>query len=1305
MVKKLLSIFITAASSGTLFAAANDIPLEWNPRFDTTLSYETVLDRNKLEKLAGIGKDQAIEVFAVSKKGETKLDTAILDSNVKGVETLRFKVHAGTVRLIGRAGSAKVKKSCANSTDNLFAGALKSTSKWSVPKNTAAKVTANGVSFKIKSHGTSTVKYFVTLPAGYAGTPAKLEFTVKSLSKITWGNGTKVEQYDKNGKLLAESLTDPRWISLMRAPGVVTHHIETGYFHKDAVKIAFAFEMVSPKYAFDNYGIRIKDHSVSLAEVELSKLAVRQAALLPFPAYDKHFFAKGISGKDGDTAFNLDGRTIFFYTPNSHSVYAEGKQLRGQHETCWPQNDATVELWFRPTWNKGEKRELIVVTAMNRDREDRRNYKSPFGAMFTATYLPSRGRWKVQVKDASLKNRTFTFPGKVELNSWSHLAFQYGKDGFSCYINGKRIFNDSKYSYKPRDIFSDKKPNGLSVQQVEFGGNLGMHRKSFDQTKAAPLTPFQMDLVRISEGKRYDKDFTPAKEFKCDSRTAALFNFDHNIDGKSAWGQGNISASVNHKYLPLSSRKFKLGEKVIQYYPAKLQDHSNPDIVLNTLNYPVLPSVKDFKAARKSGVIKFRASHGKSKVVSVPANTYMDYVEIACPSGVKGVSHPVLIANDELDTRSFGDLADSLKMDKVSEKDRANILFNLVLKASDYFMTNQVSFIPHSNAARRADYQALSMLNNYCGFECGPLNNMTANMFTCSGMLPATMIGGYGHAFEQVFYDGKNHVYDLSAQRFFPAHDNETAASLRQLDIENGPFQRYKNSGGAFARQGVSRWYARNTPVMQQRIAYNLRPGEKMRLYFYNDGAYNDIQNKRCIDPNAVHPHDKFPYPKELSVISKAPAEVVANEQLYKVIRPFPHYSNAYLTFSGKPADNKLTFSRVTPKDFCYQIDLPYPIVAAGYKAVTLDGKTADIEISTDGAKTFRKLITDANGVATYAVRARQGYIIKVKAPIAKIAKFDAWTEVMFNSRLQNCQLKGGKNSLLFKSRNNAPADIVVAYRSDVKSIEIKDAPYAGTLPGNERQLTVVEPGKSVTHEVSGASKEAKVISTNGVTAVLKDGKLTITAENSGSLPRFDNVVIDDNGAKKELTVLIAQGVQMSLARDAKLLKGGKTAPAGKERVQDCVSLSKRGEQARFGFKPFAEGSYLVWTLSRIPTMCERNPIIGIKLADGKMFGVMQGIHAGNDFYKAQYGKGWSRFRWDAALDRDQNKYPYHSPRFTRIAAGDGITLHSMRDITAEIAAVVIIPETSYEFRCEMVKVLCGINHEPWKIQAHGNSK
>ena len=1216
--KSITALVLAATASGSLFAAANDIPLEWNSRFDTNLAYETVIDRNKLDKLGVISKNHSLEVFAVGKNGETKLEVKTFDANVKGVETLRFNVPAGTVKLVGRKAVSNNKKSCTNSTDNIFDGALKNAKKWHTHANVTAKAAANGMVFKVKKHGHYAVKYIVDLPKEYAGTPAKLEFTVKSLSKLTWGNGTKVEQYDKNGKILPESLTDPRWISLMRAPGVKTHHIETGYFHKDAVKIAFVFEVVAPKYTFDNYGIKIKDHRMSLPEFELSQLAVRQAAYLPFPAYDKNFFPQGISGKDGDTALNLDGRTVFFYTPNSHSVYAEGKQLKGQHQTCWPVNDATVELWLHPMWKQNEKRSLVVVTAMNRDREDRRNYKKNFGNMFKADYLPAKGAWQIEVIDGTLKTKKFSFAGKLDTTRWNHVAFQYGKDGFSCYIDGKKIFNDSKFSFVPREIFKDPKPNGLTVQQVEFGGNRGMNRAGFDKEKNAPLVPFRMDLVRISQGKRYTGNFTPAKEFKIDSRTAALFDFDHSIDGKSAWGQGNISASINHKYLPLSDRVFDFNNKKIQYYPAELQDHSNPDTVLNKLNYPDLPKVKDFKAARKDNLVKYHAVNGKSEEISIPSNSYMDYIEIACPANVKKLSHPALIANDELDTRSFGDLADSLKLDKVSEKDRANILFNLVLKASDYFMTNQVSFVPHTNNALRADYQALSMLNNYCGFECGPLNNMTANMFTCSGYLPATMIGGYGHAFEQVFYDGKNHVYDLSAQRFFPAHDNETAASLRQLDIENGPFQRYGQSGGAFIRQGVSRWYAKSTPVMQQRIAYDLNPGEKMRFYFYNDGAYNDIQNKRCIDPNAVHPHDKFPYPKELSIIKDAPQEVVSNVKLFRIPRPFPHYSNAYLTFSGKPSRQNGAFTKITDKDFCYRVDVPYPVVAASYKAVTADGKNADIEISTDGAKTFRPLVTDANGLATYAVRARQGYFIKIKAPISKITRFDASTEMMFNSRIQNCQLKAGKNAILFKSRNNAPANVTIAYRSDVKPIEISDAPYAGTIPGNERQLTVVEPGQKVIHAVKGASKNAKITSSCGISAAFDGANLTITAKDNVKAPRFDCITIDDNGAKKELVVLVARGVRISFAKDAKLIKGGKVSPESKNRVQHCVTLKKRGEQARFNFKEIPAGNYLVWNLTRINTSCNRGPILGMKLPNGKMIGVMRGIHAGNEFYKAE---------------------------------------------------------------------------------------
>ncbi len=1285
-------------------AAAATIPLEWNQRFASPAPYEVVIDRSKLDQLAGIATDTALDIYAVSAQGETKLDTKVFDHNRKSVEALRFTVPAGTVKLYAKTSDSKTVKSCVNATDNVFAGALKTPEKWRSSKKVSISGTKNGILLKAKTHDRHFVKYRVNLPQGFAGEHAKLDLELKSVSPLTWGSGVKIEQYDSKGKILNESLTDPRWISQMRPPQTKTHYCETGFFHKDAKSIALVIEMCAVKYSYDNYGLEITDHTVSLPQLEISKLSLRKANELPFPAYDRHFFAEGISGAAGDTALNLDGRTMFFYTPVSHAVYGESKQMRAEEHTFWPLNDATVEMWFKPTWKKDENRELVLLTATNRDREDRRSYKKNFGEMFAVRYKIATSTWAVRVQDGKLKTRTFSFKHAMESGKWSHIAFQYGKDGFSACIDGKKVFEDTNYSFTNRgNVFKDKKPNGLLVQQIEIGGLRGSSRGNFDTTKAAPFASWNIDLLRVSRGKRFTADFTPAKNYTVDKDTAALFNFDHSINGKSGWGQGNILGSINHKYLPLSTRRLTVDNKRIQYYPAKLQDHSNPDKVLNIFNYQKLPAPADFKAARKNGSVKFTATPGMTKELTAPENVYMDYVEISCPADVKLLSHPALIANDELDTRSFGDIADSLKLDKVSEKDRANILFNLVIRASDYFMTNQVCFPAHSNAVKRGDYLALMLLNDYCGFECGPLNNMAANMFTCAGMMPAVQTGGYGHSFQQVYYDGKNHVYDLSAQRFFPAHDNETAASLRQLDIENGPFQRYANSGGAFIRQGVSRGYTRHIPTMQKRIAYNLHPGEKMRLYFYNAGAYNDLQTKRCIDPNAVHPNDPFPYPLEFRIAKEAPKEVIASEKVYQLHRPFPHYSNAYLTFSGKPSKDNGAFCKVTDSDFCYLVDVPYPVISGIYKA-TVDGKPVGIELSTDGGKSFRKLVTDDNGKATYAVRARQAYYIKVKAPISKVDSFSATTEMMFNSRVQNGKLKAGKNTLLFKARRGEKADVTIAYRYDAKDIVIDDAPYAGTIPGHERQLGVVEPGKSVSFTVTGADKSAVVSSTCGVTAKLENGKLTVTAKADGKAPRFDNVIINDNGAKKELTILVADKVRIATIKDAKLLNGGKIAAPGSDSPQSCAVVKNTGDRLQFNFAEIPAGEYMVWTLTRIKTGIQRSPLLGTVTGKG-IIEAMRGINAGNEFYKAMYGttpdKTKGRFKWDIRIDKDQNKYPYYSPRATTLEKCSSITLAPMRNTEIEVAAVMVLPMVDNVFRSEMVKTLCGLNYEPWKLEAH----
>ncbi|MBQ4314858.1 MAG: hypothetical protein IJC21_05400, partial [Lentisphaeria bacterium] len=606
MDKKLSVSMVLCALSAV--AAAATIPLEWNQRFASAEPYEVVIDRSKLDKLAGIAPDSALEVFAVSGKGETKLETKVLSHNRKDVEALRFTVPAGTVKLYAKTSDAKSVKSCANATDNIFAGALKSAKNWRGPRAVSVSATKNGILLKAKSHGRFNLKYVVTLPDGYAGQPAKLDLVVKSLSSLTWGSGLKIEQYDAKGRVLPESLTDPRWISQMRPPQVRTHYCESGFFHKDAKRVAICVEMLAVKYEYDNYGIKITDHSISLPQLEISGLSLRKANTLPFPAYDKHFFPEGISGAAGDTALKLDGRAIFFYTPNRHAVYGEHKQLKKEEETFWPLNDATVEMYFKPTWKKGEKRNLLLITAQNRDREDRRSYKKNFGEMFSVNYDTAKSTWRVAVKDGSLKEKIFSFKHAVTPGKWSHLAFQYGKDGFSAFIDGKEVFEDKKFSVvKRNNVFKEKKPNGFLVQQVEFGGNRGMHRSGYDNAKSAPLVSFDLDLLRISRGKRYTEDFTPAKEFSIDKDTAALFNFDCSIDGKSAWGQGNIPGSINHKYLPLSSRKQLVDGKNIQYYPAKLQAHSDPDKVLDIFNYRKLPTPADFKAARRNSFVKFTA--------------------------------------------------------------------------------------------------------------------------------------------------------------------------------------------------------------------------------------------------------------------------------------------------------------------------------------------------------------------------------------------------------------------------------------------------------------------------------------------------------------------------------------------------------------------------------------------------------------------------------------------------------------------------------------------------------------------------
>jgi hypothetical protein len=692
----------------------------------------------------------------------------------------------------------------------------------------------------------------------------------------------------------------------------------------------------------------------------------------------------------------------------------------------------------------------------------------------------------------------------------------------------------------------------------------------------------------------------------------------------------------------------------------------------------------------------------------------MDYIEIA--AGKSPVNHPIVINDGEIDSRSFGDIAQTLGLDKLSERDRMYRIFNFMIKSSDYFTSHQVDFPADSDASVRSTTLALTMLNIYCGFNCGPLNDMLANIYTCSAGAPATRTYGFGHSFQQVYYGGKNRLYDLSAQRFFPTEGLEEPASLedaeytpnvlRALGTTKDP--RRNTFGPDHYIRLSTRQKVLHEPGFQQRVAYDLRPGESMRIYFSNAGLFNDLQ--------AFMFTSYFKFLTRVKDISEAKEDqnividfdkITRNKgryPVYKSFRVFPHYSNAYLKFEGKPAKDNPAFGRISADSFCYRVDLPYTVVGALYRA-TAGNKAVPLSISTDGGKTFHPLKLNSDGFADldYEVRARHGYWIKVDSPLDKVDNFSALTAVMLNSRIQTGRLKQGVNDLKFKADNSAPAKVTIQYRVDDKKIDIEGGLFSGSIPGNERQLAVAEPGKSVSFKVTGASNDTKVEVLGPVTATYADGKLTVSAKEIAS-PAFGAVILNDGGCKKELTILVAKGARLIGADGITPGKGTRFMAPGKERLQKSLAVAAKGDEAVLKFAPIEGGLYNVWMLLRVANVQSRMPLERLTASDGSRIELGRTINHGSDYFKAQFGDSdFGKTHWDYAFKMSKGNFFYDRPWTFKLPAGcDELTMTCIRGVKHEVCGVLIIPRPSRDFQTEMTKFLAGVNCEPWKIASDG---
>lgn len=1237
------TITVLAAIVALAGCRPSEITLEWNPSWRTDTPYEISFSPDKLGRSGWVAECDGV-----------KVTTEILEDSAADPR-LRFSIPEGTESVKLVKGRPDVKES--RILGNLFPEVIPT------PEIVGHIAESYGYSGRAKSrYDATTAAWGAEVPADAAGKPARVEIDVENVSEYTVGVKIYMKQYDADGKMLPEEVFDGRWMSHFQPPHVKTQLRERAYIHPKAARVKLFVEKRNAEAKFDKYGLPIEKCDTS--RIEISRIALRTALDYPFPGPDRSLYCEGISGIPSDRALKLPEGREFWYQTRSWASWAGGFQMRDPDSFFYPAAEGTVEAWMKPDWSNAPAAEPVPLFEASHYASTAFGPRFALGRQLYLTYSAPTKMLALSLADADRRVFADSVTVDIPAGEWHHFAVTFEPGVEACaFVDGAPVLRFPLKGYRVVDIAGAEVPNDMGAMEFYLGASY-VNARGFTENDRnwQHITDWcdtkfigEADLLRVSSCVRYSDGFTPAREFAPDSATRALFNFDETPDGVCGGGIGFITGVLQTRGADLNTHILKTDRGDLQYFPKENQPGNDPAKVLRTANYPTVPSDEDLLKSDRTAVSSFTLKPGERFSVKAPEEVFMDYVEIE-NTGSKTMEYPAVVRDGEIDFRSFGDMEETMT-DK-----SANAVFNFAISASDYFMTYQATFAPHCDTATRVQQQPMTLLGSYCGFECGPLNKVATQIFASVAGIPSNPLGGYGHEFQQIWFDGKNHVYDLSGQRFYPDMNGETSAGLGDMEDQPGVLRALGVEPAHFIKMGT-RTYRTDPSFYSEKFGVKLRPGEKIRLWWANAGLENDL----LVNPRAWG-----------SRRTEYSAEAHSATPVWRVDRFFPEYGNAFILFDGKPSSGNPAFTFVDSDSFCYLIESPYPIVAASYEALDADGKALPLEISTDGAKTFRPFASPAS----YAVRARRGYYIRVCAPIERVSRFVASTALHANIRVQTGRLAGGRNSLLFKAVSGSDAKVTLQYRTRGKNIVFGGSAGFGSVPGCEQTLAVLDPSLGpLGIPVDGVSSAATVSVEGGLEASLADGVLTVGT--ASSEPRFAWVTVKDGDCEKTLTVLVCEGARF---------------------VTGYNSLASKGDRARYEFPEIPAGEYVVLELDRfnggVPV--QRNRVLSLHF-DGMTMAAGSGINEACNYYKAPFGKkgGRANWKWDYPYS-EKYSYPFHDIRYLTSEAVSSLEFEftgEKEEGPVEVGAVLVIPSPSREFKCEIVKNLCSVNARPWAVK------
>ena len=1131
----------------------------------------------------------------------------------------------------------------------------------------------------------------------HAGMPVTLLFDAYNKSKAMWPFVIEVSSLNEKYRPVGQKVFDIRWAMVQTVPEKEFHQRLEGWIDPQAkyIRVRLRFVRAGIKRTFDTFGRPLAKPTDSLPDLDVTRFLLVPGNLSTLPGANSELYTEGV--KPGTSALKLAGNTVPLFNNFTSSIWSEANQVRSQADMFFPfAGEGTAEFFVK--FKELPKRPIILL-------DNGRNFRASFLRLEF-----KKGLFNVKMngydKDnkGGLKQRMSTFefsksvPADVAANKWTHVAVTWGKNGVALFVDGKKLMSEAASIVSADYLIKNKRTENIA-EYTAFGSSTFRFTEEHSTQGKYPVGA--VDELRISKVVRYTEDFVPAKEFAVDADTCALFSYEKNFDGQNGTGPGYISGSIYAADVPPRADTLFVEDKTgktetVRYVPKEVPDSNIPQYFIRETSYPVLPTPEDFQRARIAGKVTKKVSGGDKIEFTTAEHTVPEYVEIKAVD--KPVKAPFLRHYGEIDARSFADVANSIDFsDCPTEHAKARKAFDFLVSSTDYFTFSGAEFPRYENVPIHAGSHGLVAINSYACFQCGPLNGIASGLYTNGLGYPSVLTFGNGHLFQQVMLNGKLRVFDLSAQQYFPSRDQDDAASLDELEKDIYLFQRTRRPlGGAshFFRMGKRGCHpSANAP--RERLEYTLYPGESFRYYPANNGLSNDL--------NSLDWRGRT-WEKFMPTWENFQKETGAAVEVGRVIqRPQPHTSTGIFFFSGKV--KKGAFSDITENSFCYRIDSPYTILGGVY---SVPDKAASFELSYNKGKTWRKLSSN-NGVCKidYAMRGRHVALLKVNT---SKRDFKAVTYTQMSPRRQTGLARAGKNSIIFTS-DDGNAEVTIAYRERAKEIAFEGGFFFGVVPGLERQLFTLEPGKSRTIKVSGVSAAAKVKTSGGLKAQLSGGKLVVTAP-ANITKGVKYITVVDGKAEKTAEFLVCKGVKEFSVKDMKAAKVRRAQDklvlrkADANRVQDVVKGN-----ALLDVKNVTPGKYAVFTLTRRDNRVDS--IMQASMWNGKQSLVASRVrNPGFEYYKATYGPyparwvnltakeksidPWSRFRWDVATDKDNYPKVSNMPLLTEIKAGNAplsLAAHT------ECAGVILLPAEDTFFMYMTARNLLNMSRADWLFQ------